>query len=95
MTLHQINQLAYSADLEATWQNSLKTGDKVLLIEEAVLRTTQDLSKLQVLIDSQSIEIFYLKSDVTAYGILPDIGKGLSNEEWVKVTFSSNKHISW
>lgn len=95
MTLHQINQLTYTADLEATWQNSLKAGDQILLIEEGVLRTNQHKSQLETLIEKQNIEIFYLQSDVNAYGLTPSIGKSLSDEEWVELTFSAQANISW
>ncbi|MBD5769952.1 DsrH/TusB family sulfur metabolism protein [Marinomonas colpomeniae] len=95
MTLHQINQLAYTVDLEETWQNSLQTGDQILLIEEGILRTTQHSNSFKILIDKKNIEIFYLQSDVKAYGLTPKIGISLSDEEWVELTFSAQANISW
>lgn len=95
MQLHQINQLSYSTDLEMTWQNSLKEGDQVLLIEEGILRTTQTLEALQQLSQAKQVEVFYLQSDATAYGLSPKIGKALSDEEWIDLTFSATSNITW
>ena len=95
MTLHQINQLSYSTELENIWQNGLKKGDQLLLIEEGVLRLSQNHSQLQSLIETRGIELFYLQSDAVAYGLTSSLGRMLSDEEWVQTTFSADAIISW
>lgn len=95
MRLHQINQLTYPLVLEATWQNSLQSGDRILLIEEGFLRTTHHSDALEKLIDEKQIELYYLQSDAMAYGLLPTLGSALSDEEWVDITFSADANISW
>ncbi|BFM49113.1 DsrH/TusB family sulfur metabolism protein [Marinomonas sp. THO17] len=95
MTLHQINQLAYPGDTESLWQQSLGHGDAIIFIEEACLRLQQmDTNWLQKL-TAQSIHLYYLHKDALAYGIQPKWGKALSDTEWVELTFSANKHVSW
>lgn len=95
MRLHQVNQLSYSADLERTWQNSLNEGDQVLLIEEAILRTVQTPKILEQLSQTKKLRVFYLHSDAVTYGVSPKIGKALSDEEWVDLTFAATSNISW
>ncbi|MCW8356819.1 MULTISPECIES: DsrH/TusB family sulfur metabolism protein [Marinomonas] len=95
MRLHQINQLDYPATLEATWQNSVQAGDQILLIEEGFLRTIQQTSLIQTLINAKQAELYYLKSDAAAYGLSPKLGIALSDEEWVELTFSAESNISW
>ncbi|MEO9275789.1 DsrH/TusB family sulfur metabolism protein [Marinomonas sp. 5E14-1] len=95
MTLHQINQLSYPTELESIWQNGLKKGDQLLLIEEGILRLSQDHSQLKSLIETKGIELLYLQSDAVAYGLTPSLGNILSDEEWVQTTFSANAIISW
>ena len=95
MRLHQRNQLDYPATLEATWQNSVQTGDQILLIEEGFLRTIQQTSVLQTLINAKQAELYYLKSDATAYGLSPKLGIALPDEDWVELTFSAASTFSW
>jgi tRNA 2-thiouridine synthesizing protein B len=98
MQLHQINQLAYPATLEATWQDSVNAGDQILLIEEGFLRTQQSdafSSTLKQMIEKKEIALYYLQSDATAYGLASKIGVSLSDEAWVDMTFSANSNISW
>lgn len=95
MRLHQINQLTYPEPLESTWQNSLQTGDQVLLIESGILRTLQQTDTLRALMALKNSQLFYLQSDAAAYGITPTIGSGLSDEDWVTLTFSAEANISW
>lgn len=95
MRLHQINQLDYSATLEATWQNSLQTGDQILLIEEGFLKLIQQASTMQTLIEAKQAELYYLQSDAVAYGLSPTLGTALSDEEWVNLTFAAEANISW
>ena len=95
MRLHQINQLTYPEPLESTWQNSLQTNDQVLLIESGILRTVQNAATLQIAIETKNTQLYYLQSDAVAYGISPKIGIGLSDQEWVDLTFASEANISW
>ncbi|RBP83581.1 hypothetical protein EBI01_07560 [Marinomonas rhizomae] len=95
MQLHQINQLDYPATLEATWQNSLQTGDQILLIEDGFLRTIHQANAMQTLMKEKQVEFYYLQSDATAYGLSPKLGIPLSDEEWVDLTFSAETNISW
>ncbi|AEF54034.1 DsrH/TusB family sulfur metabolism protein [Marinomonas posidonica] len=95
MTLHQINQLSYSNDTESLWQQSLKQGDAVLLIEEAILRLTQVHSTHMTSLEEKHIRLYYLQRDAEAYGIEPSLGQALSDTEWVELTFSAPSHISW
>lgn len=93
MTLNQLNKYAYSGDLETLWQNSLQAGDAILLIEEAILRlqSTQFITWQK----QNNIPVYYLESDAQAYGLTPNIGTPLSDEQWVDTTLSADKHISW
>jgi tRNA 2-thiouridine synthesizing protein B len=95
MRLHQINQLTYPEPLESTWQNSLQTDDQILLIESGILRIVQNTDALQKLIDAKNTQLFYLQSDAIAYGLSPSIGIGLSDKEWVNLTFNAEANISW
>ncbi|UTV98500.1 hypothetical protein KDW99_14725 [Marinomonas rhizomae] len=95
MRLHQINQLDYPAALETTWQNSVQSGDQILLIEEGFLRLIQHTSTLQTLLEKTQAEFYYLQSDATAYGLSPKLGTALSEEEWVELTFNAEANISW
>jgi tRNA 2-thiouridine synthesizing protein B len=95
MRLHQINQLTYPEPLETTWQNSVQTGDSILLIEESILRALHQINALSALITEKQITLYYLQSDATAYGLSPSIGTALSDEEWVDITFSAEANISW
>ncbi|PYF84057.1 tRNA 2-thiouridine synthesizing protein B [Marinomonas alcarazii] len=95
MRLHQINQLDYPASLETTWQNSLQAGDQVLLIEDGFLKSIQYAEKMQTLIKEKEITLYYLQSDVAAYGLSPTVGVALTDEEWVELTFAAEANISW
>lgn len=95
MQLHQINQLAYPSDIEQTWRNALQLGDSVLLLEEAVLRSTAQHGILEALIEAKQLSLFYLQSDALAYGVTPTLGTALSDEEWVTITLSADANISW
>ncbi|MCB5160799.1 DsrH/TusB family sulfur relay protein [Marinomonas algarum] len=95
MQLHQINQSEYPVSLETLWQNSLQVGDQVMLIEEGVLRLTQDSQAMQTLIKEKNVTLYYLQSDALAYGLSPSIGTPLSDAEWVTLTFQAEKNISW
>ncbi|MBJ7536662.1 DsrH/TusB family sulfur metabolism protein [Marinomonas transparens] len=94
MQLHQINQLAYSSDLESLWQDSLQAGDSLLLIEDGILRTN-NINDLRTLIESKKVSLYYLQSDADAYGLSPTIGTALSDSEWVDITLSAQSNISW
>ncbi|MEL0638139.1 MULTISPECIES: DsrH/TusB family sulfur metabolism protein [Marinomonas] len=95
MQLHQLNQLAYPNDIEQTWINSLKIGDTLCLIEEAILRCQTQHDTLKALIEQKDISLFYLKSDTLAYGVNPTLGTALSDDEWVHMTLTSDTNISW
>lgn len=95
MTLHQINQLSYPLSTETTWQDCLQTGDQILLIEEGILRTQQNKVELETLLANKQVSLYYLQADANAYGINPAIGEALSEEQWVNITFSAEKNISW
>ncbi|NLQ16701.1 hypothetical protein HGG82_03550 [Marinomonas sp. M1K-6] len=95
MQLHQINQLDYPATLETTWQNSLQSGDQILLIEAGILRIIQHADAMQKLIAEKNITLYYLQSDATAYGLSPNLGTALSDEKWVELTFAAKANISW
>ena len=95
MTLHQINQLAYSGETETLWQQSLRNGDAIVFIEEACLRLPQVTADWLETLAKQSIELYFLQKDADTYGIEPDYGTALSDTEWVELTFSANKLISW
>ncbi|QUX96678.1 hypothetical protein C0J08_15305 [Marinomonas sp. CT5] len=95
MRLHQINQLEYPATFETTWQNSVQAGDQILLIEEGFLRLVHHANALQQLTKEKTAEVYYLQSDATAYGLSPQFGQALSDEEWVELTFSAEANISW
>ncbi|WP_394178406.1 DsrH/TusB family sulfur metabolism protein [Marinomonas posidonica] len=95
MTLHQINQLSYTNNTESLWQQSLKQGDAVLLIEEAILRLTQPHSTPMTLLEENHICLYYLQRDAEGYGVQPSLGKALSDTEWVELTFFASSHISW
>jgi len=95
MRIHQINQLDYPATLEVMWQNSLQTGDQILLIEEGILRTMHHTEALKKLIEEKQVTCYYLQSDAMAYGLPHTIGTALSDEEWVNITFSADANISW
>jgi tRNA 2-thiouridine synthesizing protein B len=95
MRLHQINQLDYPATLEATWQNSLQAGDQILLIEEGFLRLIQHTDTMQTLAKEKQAKLYYLQSDAIAYGLSPQLGTALSEEEWVDLTFAAEANISW
>ncbi|GAB3481438.1 sulfurtransferase complex subunit TusB [Marinomonas epiphytica] len=94
MTLHQLNQAHYSDDIENLWLANLKTGDSVLLLEEAVLRLTQEKRWPTMILDQQ-VTLYYLEEDLTAYGINSSLGKSLSDEAWVELTLNADKQISW
>ncbi|KZN14585.1 hypothetical protein [Marinomonas sp. TW1] len=95
MTLHQINQLSYANHIEPLWQQSLKQGDAVLLIEEAILRLTQPHLTSMTPLEEKHICLYYLQRDAEGYGVQPSLGKALSDTEWVELAFSASSHISW
>jgi tRNA 2-thiouridine synthesizing protein B len=95
MRLHQINQLDYPTTLETTWQNSVQTGDQILLIEEGFLRLIQHTNAIQTLAEEKQAELYYLQSDAKAYGLSSNLGTALSEEEWVDLTFAAEANISW
>jgi len=95
MTLHQINQLSYSSNTESLWQRSLKQGDSVLLIEEAILRLTPPHSTHLQSLEEKHIRLYYLQRDAKGYGVQPSLGEAISDTEWVELTFSASSHISW
>ncbi|MBR7888343.1 hypothetical protein J9B83_05240 [Marinomonas sp. A79] len=95
MRLHQINQLDYPASVEANWQNSLQDGDHILFIEAGILRLVHQVNTVKALIDGKNIEVYYLQSDAVAYGLSPNIGTALSDEDWVNTTFNAEANISW
>lgn len=96
MRLHQINQLTYPTDIEQAWRHAIQTGDTLLLLEEAILRsTTGQEAMLTSLINEKAIALCYLQSDARAYGVNPTIGTALNDEEWVKLTLSADSNISW
>ena len=95
MRLHQINQLDYPATLEATWQNSLQAGDQILLLEDGFLRLIHQTNALQQLVEEKKATVYYLQSDATAFGLSPQLGQALTDEEWVDLTFAAEANISW
>lgn len=95
MRLHQINQLDYPETIEASWQNSLQSGDQIVLIESGILRLVQHSNMMQTLLDDKNIALYYLQNDATAYGLSPKIGTPLTDEEWVTLTYHANTHLSW
>ncbi|MEO9655606.1 DsrH/TusB family sulfur metabolism protein [Marinomonas sp.] len=93
MTLLQLNKYAYSAELEALWQQSLQPGDAIMLIEEAILRLQSP--PFLAWLESKNIPLYFLQSDAEAYGLEPDAGTPISEMEWVDTTLAADRHISW
>lgn len=94
MSLYQINQSHYPETVEHDWQNSLKDGDSVLLIEAGVLRTAKHDIALEAL-NAKNIRILLRDSDVKAYGIQPQLGECITDEQWLHETTLHERIISW
>ena len=94
MKLYQINQSLYSPTVEQDWLTSLQQGDCAFFFEAGVLRALQHCDQIKAL-DERGVLIFYRQLDLDAYGVLPVIGHGISESEWVELTARSHSIVSW
>ncbi|MCZ2723225.1 sulfurtransferase complex subunit TusB [Marinomonas sp. 15G1-11] len=96
MTLHQLNQSAYSASIVRDLCYCLQREDKVILIEDATIRFQHDSDDLLISFTKMGLKVYALESDILAYGITaPNNINVISDIEWVDLTNECNKHIAW
>ncbi|MFT2110187.1 sulfurtransferase complex subunit TusB [Marinomonas sp. 2405UD68-3] len=96
MRLHQINKANYSSSIERDIIYSIAPSDKVLLIEDAIIRLMNKSDPLLNLIHQKKIDMYALESDLKAYGaVLPTYITPITDLEWVALTSECNHHIAW
>lgn len=95
--LHQINRFDYPAQCHKDMQLSLKQGDALLLIEEAVLKS-QTKDPLLEQAHRQAIPIYVLADDAKIFGIHTENMaipcQLITASHWVSLT-TEYDHIAW
>lgn len=92
MTLHLIQESPFSSSALQECINILENGDAILLMQNGVYGAHHTLT------NSASLNIFALKDDLTARGIMdktPTHIKTISYDEFVELCIQYDKTISW
>lgn len=96
MRLHQINKASYSASIERDIIYSITPSDKVILIEDAIIRLLNTSDPLLNSIHQKKIDMYALESDLKAYGArLPAYITPITDIEWTALTSECSHQIAW
>ncbi|WWP00986.1 MAG: sulfurtransferase complex subunit TusB [Candidatus Dasytiphilus stammeri] len=94
--LHILFNSPYNCDF-STFLRMLSSDDEILLLQDGVIAALEGSRKLNSL-QKSSVNIFVLKDDVMARGLLSKISSSIvlvSYDEFVKLTVHHVNLISW